>query len=217
MGIPILVRRHLQIQRAPLVWCLTGGKLLANSIKYICTTFIQLSTRYPFAYVLWWGSRPRLWNMTLKSTYYKNVLYHSLWINQPHPDYPCNNCETVPMTTNKVGFILLLVISLNVHQVLSQCTTIDFCSFESTRGISAHKSSMAKHSIFMTCPRACSLHPGCIATTYDSTTEICELHEAGVESTPCMTLDTEEGSSFWMVNQPERACPQVSSEKQRII
>ena len=90
MGIPILVRRHHQIQRAPLVWCLTGGKLQANSIKYICTTFIQLSTRYPFAYVLWWGSRPRLWNMTLKSTYYKNVLYHSLLINQPHPDYPCN-------------------------------------------------------------------------------------------------------------------------------
>ena len=115
---------------------------------------------------------------------------------------------------SKACLILQLIISLCAHKVLSHCTTTDFCSLRNTRGASIYNSSMSKLYMSMTCQRACSLHPGCTATTYDSTRETCELHEAGTEGTPCMTLTNDEGSSLWIRKQPTRSCPKVSCEKE---
>ena len=121
--------------------------------------------------------------------------------------------ETLPIMKNKVGLILLLIISLNPGKVQSQCTTTDFCFLRSIRGMSVYNSSMSKRSMSMTCQQACLWHSGCTATSYDSTTENCELHEAGTEGTSCMTFANDERSSFRMIKQPERSCPKVSSEK----
>ena len=122
--------------------------------------------------------------------------------------------ETLLMMTNKLSLILLLVISLNVRKVWSQCTVTDFCSLRSTRGISANNASMARRSMSMTCQRTCSLHPGCVAMTYDSTSKNCELHEAGTGGTHCMTLENDERSFFGFIKHPERSCPKVSCVKQ---
>ena len=152
----------------------------------------------------------------------------SLTLNWRRPNGPCylicswhilsfkqssdQASERLPTMTNKVGLVFLLVMSQNVCKAPSQCSTTDFCSLRSTRGISVYNSSMARRSLYMTCQQACSLCVVCIATTYDSTTDKCHLHEAGMEGTPCMTLVDDERSSFWMIKQPGRSCPKVSCE-----
>ena len=116
---------------------------------------------------------------------------------------------TVLMMAHKAGLILLLIISMNVHQFLSQCTTFHWCWLRNTRGTSVNSSSIPRHSMSTNCPRMCSLDSQCIATSYDSASDNCELHEAGKEGTRCISLKADEGSSFWMMKTPGRSCPKV--------
>ena len=118
--------------------------------------------------------------------------------------------KTLNMTAGKVGLILLLLTSLYVRKVPSQCMTTEFCLLRNIRGISVYNSSRSRRSMSMTCIRACWLHPGCVVTTYDSATENCELHETGAEGTPPVTLVNNDGSSVWFIKHPQRSCLKVS-------
>ena len=125
----------------------------------------------------------------------------------------CKASGTPPMMANTPSLILLLIIKLNEHQVLPECTAADLCSLENTRGLSVYNGSIPRRSVSTSCPRVCSLNSKCIATTYNPQTENCDLHEAGTTGTPCMTLVPDLGSSFWMIKHLERSCPKVSFKK----
>ena len=106
---------------------------------------------------------------------------------------------------------LLWIFFLNVYDVQSQCTTNNACWLSNTRGVSTDSFLIPRGSIYPeSCLRFCSHSSECVAATYNPNADICELHEAGAEGAPCMTLGTDVGSSFWMMKHPERQCPKVS-------
>ena len=120
----------------------------------------------------------------------------------------------LPTMENTGRLILLLAIIINLCHARSQCTSIDFCWMQNARWVSGYSSLISRQSMYpMTCPAKCSFNPGCIAATDDPNTELCELHEAGPDGTPCRVWDTAVGFSFWMRKPYEKPCPQVRCEK----
>ena len=117
---------------------------------------------------------------------------------------------TLYMITNTMRPSLLWIFFLNVYDVQSQCTTNDACWLKNTRGVSIDSSLIPRNSIYPdSCLRFCSRSSECVAATCNPNADPCELHEAGAEGAPCMTLVADVGSSFWMMKYPERQCPKV--------
>ena len=114
------------------------------------------------------------------------------------------------MMANMTRLSLLWIIALVVYHVKSQCTSAEGCLLRNTRGISTNFSIISKRSIYpRSCLRLCFKSSECIATTHDPSSDTCELHETVGAGSPCMTLVSHVGNSFWMLKQPERPCPKV--------
>ena len=127
-----------------------------------------------------------------------------------HPFYLGLNELIQWQMANRVVSVVLLAVTLTVCCANSQCKTTETCQLENTRGTSTASSIIPRSSIYpASCPAVCSLNAECIATTFDPTTENCELHEAYVDGAPCITLSTDVGSTFWMMKESELPCPKV--------
>ena len=122
-----------------------------------------------------------------------------------------SNPVTFHMVADRMGFTLLVfTITLNLCHAQSQCNTMETCQLKDTRGTSTASSLIPRSSVYPPrCPVLCSRRAECLATTYDPTTENCELHEVYADGAPCMTLSTNLGSSFSMVKEPGIPCPKV--------
>ena len=105
---------------------------------------------------------------------------------------------TIPILAAMVIHILLLSTAIfNVCHAQPQCKTTDICLSENTRGTSTASSLVPRGSIYpASCPMVCSQMTECFATTYDQATENCELYKANVYGSPCLTLSSNDGSSF---------------------
>ena len=116
------------------------------------------------------------------------------------------------MENTKSVSLSLSIVLLFVYRGQSQCIPSEMCCYHNTRGISANSSLTMRRTMYpASCRWACTMSPECDGTTYNPTTETCELH-AEVDGEPFISLIADIGLSFCMSKNHEGSCPKVSGQ-----
>ena len=122
----------------------------------------------------------------------------------------CLQYMRFPVTVITTGLGILFAITLSMSQAQLQCRTDEICEMPNTEAISTEASTFIPRKFIhpANCAGVCSQYAECIAVTYDSTIDICELHR-DCEDPPCIALSTKNSSTVAMIKKPGIACPKV--------
>ena len=114
------------------------------------------------------------------------------------------------MVKMTINFTILLMVAVNTCHGQSKCATTEMCELDNTLGLSNNSLVIPRSSIYPgSCSLACFQRADCIATTYDSTTETCDMHIAEADGTLCINVSANVGSAFTMAKWSDIPCSKV--------
>ena len=103
--------------------------------------------------------------------------------------------------------ILPLMASLVVSSAQSQCVRNNFCHLPGKSGISSISSMVARPQP-LSCTGLCSQSDSCFVVTFDSSSDICELH-SDPDGAECFIVRDDPKKSLWLRKPKGNSCPKV--------